>query len=270
MVSDRTAKFVLTVDRFALNVAQHWLAYVSLLLGIFVLLPFAAPALMALGATGLADAIYFLYGFLCHQLPQRSFFLFGHAGAKLSYSLEEIGRTFGSRDLLILRSFIGNNVLGWKVAWSDRMVAMFGSLWLGGLAFGVVRRYAEQSRATLLGPVAWMLLAIVPMGLDGFSHMINDAVAGFGGTGFRDTNAWLQILTVGIFPTSFSAGDAVGSFNNFARLLTGVLFGFSTVAFLYPLVDSAMQDAIRVTGMRLASPRADILGFRGSVDVTHG
>ncbi len=262
VVSDRTARFILAVDRFALDVARHWLLYVNAVLGVFVLLPFAAPALMAIGATGPADAIYLFYSFMCHQLPQRSFFLFGHAGAKASYSLEEIGRAFPYDSVLVLRSFVGNEVLGWKVAWSDRMVSMFGSLWLGGLLFALFRGHDSAARRrSRVSPTTWFLLAIVPMALDGFSHMVNDAVSGMNGAGFRDTNAWLQFLTANLLPASFYAGDALGSFNNLARLVTGALFGLVTVAFLYPFVDSAMREAAQVTRERLASPRAIALGF---------
>ena len=253
VVSDRTAKFVLGIDRWALDLAQHWLAYVNLFIGILVIAPFLAPALMAIGATGPADAIYFFYSFLCHQLPQRSLFLFGH---KMSYSLAEISRAYVYDNFFDLRQFIGNEAIGWKVAWSDRMVALYGSFWIGGLLYAVLRH-----RLPRLSPIAWLLIAVVPMGVDGFSHMINDAVAGLSGTGFRDTNAWLQLLTGNIFPAKFYAGDALGSFNNLARLVTGTLTGLTTVWFIYPFVDFAMKDVDRVTRIRLSSPRAAELGF---------
>ena len=253
VVSDRMAKFVLAIDRFALDLAHHWLAYVNLFLGIFVITPFLAPAFMAVGLTGPAEAIYLFYSFVCHQLPQRSFFLFGH---KVSYGLAEIGSAYAYDNFFNLRQFIGNEAMGWKVAWSDRMVGMYGSFWIGGILYAVFRR-----RLPRLSPVAWLLLAVVPMGVDGISHMINDAVAGISGTGFRDTNAWLQALTGNIFPAQFYAGDAVGSFNNLARLVTGTLTGLATVWFVYPFVEFAMQDVERITQMRLASPRAAELGF---------
>ena len=267
VVSDRTpksaggkaAKLALTVDRFALELARHWLLYVNVLLGIFVLAPFAAPALMAIGATAPADAIYLFYGFVCHQLPQRSLFLFGH---KASYSLAEISRAWQYDDFSTLRAFIGNEAMGWKVAWSDRMISMYGSLWIGGLLFALLRyRNPMRSRGVLLSPPVWLFVGILPMGLDGFSHMINDIVAGFSGTGFRDTNAWLQFLTGNIFPAKFYAGDALGSFNNLARLVTGALFGLTTVLFLYPFVETAMRDMEHQARIRLASPRAAALGF---------
>lgn len=253
VVSDRKAKFVLTLDRFVLGLAQHWLGYVSLLLGILVLTPFLAPALMAIGATDPANAIYGFYSLLCHQLPQRSFFLFGH---KVSYSLAEIARAYPYGNIADLRQFIGNEAMGWKVAWSDRMVALYGSVWMGGLLYGLLR-----GRLPRLSLKAWLLLAILPISVDGISHMINDAITGFNGTGFRDTNAWLQFLTGNLLPAEFYAGDALGSFNNLARLITGILTGLTSVWLLYPFVELAMKEAERVAALRLTSPRAAELGF---------
>lgn len=253
VVSDRTAKLVLTIDRFAVNLARHWLWYVNLIFGVFVLAPFAAPLLMKLGITSIADAIYFFYSFLCHQLPQRSYFLFG---PKLSYSLAEIGSVWPYDGVLTLRQFFGNSAMGWKVAWSDRMVSMYGSIWLGGLFYALLRK-----RLPRLSPIVWLFLAIVPMGLDGFSHMLNDVLAGISGTGFRDANTWLQFLTGNIFSPDFYAGDALGSFNSLARLVTGGLFGLTTIWLIYPFVDTAMQDVGRQTRKQLSSPRAIALGF---------
>jgi len=57
--------------------SHHWLAWLNLLVGIWVSLPWLAPILMHLGAAGPADLIYLFYSPQCHQLPQRSYFLFG-------------------------------------------------------------------------------------------------------------------------------------------------------------------------------------------------
>ena len=247
-ISDRQARFILTIDRVAFDIAQHWLAYVNFVFGVFVLAPFAAPAFMAVGWTAPAEAIYWFYSSLCHQLPERSFFLFGH---KASYSLAEISRAYSYSDILTLRQFIGNEAMGWKMAWSDRMVALYGSFWVGGLLFALFWR-----RLPRLSWVTWLLLGILPMGVDGFSHVINDAVAGISGTGFRDTNVWLRVITGNMFPAQFYAGDALGSFNNLARLITGTLTGLTTVWFLYPFADRAMTDVVHISQERLGSPRA--------------
>lgn len=61
------------------------------------------------------------------------------------------------------------------------------------------------------------------------------------GRGFRATNAWLAMLTGDRLPPSFYAGDALGSFNSWMRLLTGVFFGLGLVWFLYPRLGTIIE-----------------------------
>ncbi len=63
------------------------------------------------------------------------------------------------------------------------------------------------------------------------------------GQGFRDTNLWLVNLTHNAFLPNFYAGDALGSFNSWMRLITGILFGLGIVWFGFPYVNSVFQDA---------------------------
>ncbi|HEX5504295.1 MAG TPA: DUF2085 domain-containing protein [Thermomicrobiales bacterium] len=77
-LSPRMRAFVQSVDRAVLAVARHWLLAVNLISGVFAVLPVLAPWLLARGVAFPANAIYFLYHFTCHQLPSRSFFIFGH------------------------------------------------------------------------------------------------------------------------------------------------------------------------------------------------
>jgi uncharacterized membrane protein len=212
--------------------AHHWLFFVTALIAIWVTLPWLAPLLMHSGWTSAGKAIYFLYSFQCHQLPERSFFLFGR---ETMYSLTEIQAVWQqTTNPLVLRQFIGNPEMGWKVAWSDRMVSMYTSILFGALLYGLVHK---RMKPILLGTFALLLL---PMILDGGTHMISD-LAGIG-QGFRDTNIWLQILTNNAFPTNFYQGDALGSFNSWMRLLTGVLFGIALVAFAFPHLSNTFAD----------------------------
>jgi len=134
-----------------------------------------------------------------------------------------------------LRQFIGNPEMGWKVAWSDRMVSMFTSLWLFGLLWWPLRRR--------LRPLPWwgLVLFLLPMALDGSSHFVSD-LSGIG-QGFRDSNAWLVALTRGALPPDFYAGDAWGSFNSLMRLLTGILFGLGVAWFGLPYLDQAFAPS---------------------------
>ena len=216
------------LQRLEQRFLRHWPVILAVVLGIWVLLPFFAPAAMKAGFIDIAKAIYLFYGIQCHQLPQRSFFLFG---PQLTYSLEQINTARGSENLnpMLLRQFTGNEQLGYKVAWSDRMVSLYTSF-----AAGVAIYAALRGRIKPL-PILILVALLIPLGMDGISHTISDF---WGiGNGFRDTNAWLRALTGDIFPASFYAGDAWGSFNAWMRLISGVLAGVGLAWFLLPRFD---------------------------------
>ncbi len=59
------------------------------------------------------------------------------------------------------------------------------------------------------------------------------------GNGFRDTNAWLAVLTNNTFPATFYAGDALGSFNSLMRFLTGLLAGLGLVWLAFPFINQS-------------------------------
>ena len=211
---------------------RHWLFTLNTAWGIFVILPWFAPVFMVLGFTWPGRALYFIYSFFCHQLPERSWFLFG---PQFSYTQAQIAAAWGVpletlSNELIRRQFIGAAELGWKVAWSDRMVAMYTSIFLFGLLYALLRQ-----RGVAIKGITWWLfiIFIVPMGLDGTTHLINDALR----LDFRQTNQWAVMLTGGLLPANFSAGDMFGSLNSLLRLVSGVLFGFGVVAFVWPLLD---------------------------------
>ncbi|GAB4456615.1 MAG: DUF2085 domain-containing protein [Anaerolineales bacterium] len=205
---------------------SHWFALFLIGYGLWVFTPFLAPVFMRLGWESAARVVYFIYSFFCHQLPERSFFFFG---AKPMYSLTEIQAAWqNTNNPLILRQFIGNEAMGWKVAWSDRMISFYTSIWLFAALWYPLRRRIR--------PLTWwgFVLLLLPLALDGGTHMISD-LAGIG-QGFRDTNEWLRILTRDAFPATFYAGDALGSFNSLMRLITGPLAGVGLVWLLFPIV----------------------------------
>ncbi len=223
------------LDRWTYRFSRHWILLFGILFGVYVGLPYLAPVFMKLGWEAPGRVIYLIYSALCHQLPERSYFLFG---SKLTYSLSEIQSVWqNTLNPMVLRQFIGNPEMGWKVAWSDRMVVMFTSLWLFGMLWRPLRRW--------LKPLPWwgLVLFLLPMAVDGGSHLISD-FSGIG-QGFRDSNAWLAILTNHTFPAGFYAGDAWGSFNSLMRFLTGNLFGLGIVWFGFPQLDAAFSRQAR-------------------------
>jgi uncharacterized membrane protein len=223
--------FAVGLNRLVLGLARHWLLALNLLLALFVTLPWLAPVFMHTGQTGLGRAIYLLYSTQCHQLPQRSYFLFG---PQLSYSLSEIQAAWvKTNNPLVLRQFLGNSEMGWKVAWSDRMVSMYMSVVLGGLLYALLRKH--------LRPPPWWIfvLLLMPLVIDGGTHMLSDL--GGLGSGFRDTNAWLAWLSGNRFPANFYGGDGLGSFNSWMRLLSGLVFGLGIVWLGYPHLEQIAQ-----------------------------
>jgi len=227
------------VDRFVQGLLRHWLLFVGLVLGIWTTLPWLAPVLMHLGWYRPARLIYFVYGLFCHQLPERSWFLFG---PHFTPSLAEIQAASGAgADFFALRHFLGTPDLGWKLAWSDRMVSFYGGLFLFALLYGLLRGRLRGLRRHGRG-LGWQvgLLLLLPMALDGGTHMVSDLWGV--GTGFRDTNTWLSMLTGNLLPAAFYTGDAWGSFNSVARLVTGLLAAFSLIFWLFPLLDGVLQS----------------------------
>jgi len=241
VVTGRTRPAVIWMQRQILGLSRRWLAWANLAWGVIVGLPWLAPLLMKIGATGPARLIYFIYSFLCHQLADRSFFLFG---PKWMYSYTELlSDAPGIVTWLGLRAFVGTLELGYKVAWSDRMVSMYGSILLGGLIFALLRHRLRSP--------GWrtFVLLIVPMAVDGITHFISD-LAGME-QGFRYHNGWLAALTGNLFSQSFYVGNALGSFNSWMRLITGLLFGLAVVWMVYPMFETCLQNARRTLEPRL-------------------
>jgi uncharacterized membrane protein len=207
-------------------IGNHWFETFLILYGIWVFVPFFAPLFMHIGWTSMGKIIYFVYSFFCHQLPERSFFFFGE---KSMYSLAEIQAAWqNTTNPMILRQFTGSETMGWKIAWSDRMISFYTSVWLFAVIWFPFRRRVK--------PLPWwgLALLLLPIILDGGTHALSD-LAGIG-QGFRDTNAWLAIWTNYALHASFYAGDALGSFNSLMRFITGLLAGFGIGWLIFPYI----------------------------------
>lgn len=223
-------------------IGSHWVETFLLVYGAWVFIPFLAPVFMRLGWDGAGRAVYFVYSFFCHQLPERSFFFFG---AKPMYPLTEIQDVWQNTiNPLVLRQFIGNETMGWKVAWSDRMISFYTSVWVFAVMWYPLRRKIK--------PLVWwgFVLLLLPIAIDGGSHLISD-FAGIG-NGFRDTNAWLAALTNYALPATFYAGDALGSFNSLMRLVSGLLAGLAIAWLAFPYIFQTQNYNQQLDNIRYA------------------
>lgn len=204
-------------DRFSHWISRHYLAVFNIFVLIYVGLPFLAPVLMKVGASGPAGLIYRGYNAVCHELAFRSWFLFGDqaayprraAGVEDLISYEDaIG--LDATDLWAARSYVGDDRIGFKVALCQRDVAIYSGILLFGILFALTARK--------IGPLHWLfwlLVGILPVGIDGVSQLLSQP-------------------PLNLFPYRESTPVL--------RSITGGLFGFMTAWFGYPLVEASMKE----------------------------
>ena len=213
-------------DALSLWLSRHYLAVFNFFLLLYVGIPFLAPLSLRLGWNRLANAIYTVYSPLCHQLAFRSWFFFGlqpyypreaaHLDDVVSY--EAITGTSGL-DLRRARALTGGESLGYgvaplgfKVALCQRDVAIYGSMLLFGLVFGLTGR-----RWRRLPWYLWVLFGLVPIALDGVSQL------------------------PGLIPF-LSQWSLVRESTPLLRTITGFLFGWMTMWYLYPIIEENMRE----------------------------
>lgn len=214
-LSSRRGKLITAVDRSVFWLSKRWLAVLNTLAFVYVGLPFLAPTLMHWGVERAGRFIYTIYSPLCHQLPQRSLFLFG---PQLSYRLPELMESAGESVVgPWANEFLGNPALGYKVALCQRDVAIYGAIFLVGVAYGLLRRRWE------IKPLPWwayILVGLVPMGLDGGYQLLSYALP-------------LVFPGIGLQPYETTP---------LMRVVTGTLFGWATVWLVYPYLQESMED----------------------------
>ncbi len=214
-MSEGQRRIVILADRFVFWLSRHWLAVFNALAFLYVGLPILAPVLVHLGAGEPAMLIHLIYRPLCNQLPQRSWFLFGPQFAYTPAEFMERAGIDVVHNLLWAGTFIGNEVLGYKMALCQRCIAIHGSIVLFGLLYTLGRR-----RVRSLPWWAYIGFGIVPMLLDGGYQFISYALPMFWPDG--------PVIPHETTPAM--------------RLITGVLFGLATVWLAYPLVQETMDE----------------------------
>ncbi|MHB0922821.1 MAG: DUF2085 domain-containing protein [Bellilinea sp.] len=213
-------------DRFSLWLSQNYMGLISLVLIFYVGLPFLAPVLAKTGAVGSARVIYTMYSPLCHQLPYRSWFLYGTqpyyprelAGIQGVATYEEIIGA-DATDVGNNRKFIGVEELGYgaeavgyKVALCQRDIAIYGSMALFSLLFWLTGRKIKP-----LPWFLWLLFGLVPIGIDGVSQLPSL---------ISQLPDWMIIRES----------------TPILRTITGALFGITTSWYLFPMIEESMRE----------------------------
>jgi uncharacterized membrane protein len=216
-------------DRFSYWFTQHYMLLINLFLFIYVGLPFLAPVLMKAGLRTPAKVIYTIYSPMCHQLAFRSWFLFGEQPAYPRalanvQGLLNYQQTIGDDlDITAAHSFLGNEIIGYKVAICQRDVAIYGSILLFGLFFSVARKWVKS-----LPWYLWLAVGIVPIAIDGSSQ--------------------LPSLMTGINLSWLPMRESTP----LLRTITGVLFGVTTAWYGYPYIEESVRDTRRILAHKIA------------------
>lgn len=238
--SENTRQRAIRLNKIALWTTTHWLRIALIIIGVYASLPWVAPTLMKLGATGPANLIYTLYSPFCHQFAFRSFFLFGE---QATYPREISGadqkpfesyitdmpafspdrvvppfpgvigdpRDFTPAFQIASREFIGNEQMGYKTTLCMRDVAIYSAIFFGGLIFARIRKRLRPIPIWL-----YVLLGIAPIAIDGLSQLL----------GNPPFNLWETRETLPVF-----------------RVVTGALFGLANVWLGFPYLEMSMRDS---------------------------
>ncbi len=209
---------VRSLNRGVFWLTKHWLAIFNLLMGLYIGGAILAPVLMQLEQTGVANFLYSFYRLFCHQYPQRSWFLFGE---KVAYSLE----TVLLRPAMEPSSFfLGNASVGYKIALCQRDVAIYGSLFLGGVVYALLEKRWDVPPLPIW---AYLVFGVLPMGIDGGYQLLT------------------KVLSM-IWPTAVTAHETTP----FLRTLTGLLFGLGSVGVAYPRMAGYFEETRQLLAER--------------------
>lgn len=224
--SNRT---ITKADKTSYWLTNHYMFLINTILIIFLGLPFLAPVLQKIGANGPAKFIHTIYSPLCHQLAYRSWFLFGEqaayprelAGLEGQLSYEE-ATGLDSHDVLAAKKFTGNNVVGYKVAYCERDVAIYGGILLFGLFFSITGKKIKS-----IPWYVWIIIGLGPIGLDGVSQLPSLVANQFDWLPIRESTPIL-------------------------RTFTGLLFGLTTGWYGFPMIEETMLDSRKALKKKFA------------------
>ena len=235
-VTGRKRDVVIALDKGVLWFTRRWIGVIAVLAGLYGGIPFLAPVAMHLGWTNVGNTIYTVYRPVCHQFAFRSWFLFGEQTVYPRERAGVPGETFeqaAAKDpffagidvtqldgnlIIAAKNFVGNPEMGWKVAFCERDVAIYLSIALFGVVFMILGGLGIE--VPKLPFWAYLLIAIAPIGMDGFSQLFaNPPFNGFG---------------IPFYPVRESTP--------FLRALTGSLFGIGNAWLAFPYIEESMAE----------------------------
>lgn len=206
-------------QRLTAFLSTRWLITLTAASGTNIGLALSAPLLMMWGWERLGKTIYKLYSLFCHQLPHSSWFVFGQRYFYNSKHLFELAGIESGNSLSKSASqdFYGNPIVGWKIAWCQRDLAISIGFFSASLLYCILRNRRFRIRPAPL--ILYLLFGLAPIALDGLSQTLSQIVSS------------LPVLI------SHESSPML-------RTVTGFLFGSMNVWLAYPHLE-AWMSAIR-------------------------
>ena len=158
------------------------------------------------------NGAYAAFSYACHQKLSRSYCLFRNdVGAYwISDCTKQTGKfTEGSEDRKTIKTII-DDVTGYKLAVCVRDIGIYGGLLIGGLLYPLGRDLRDRR----VMPTIWLILALVPMGLDGTIQLVSE---------------------FGILPLVYES-------SNLTRLVTGGIAGIVAAFYAIPILMTMFDE----------------------------
>ncbi len=123
-------------------------------------------------------------------------------------------------------------MFGYQVAFCWRNTAIYAGMLMFGILYGLARDRDIAMLRWLKRPIrVWtLLLMLLPMALDGFTHIF----------GLRDM---VENVNMDMWYGSLFSGSQVFSANWWLRILTGMMAALGIVWFLFPRINKGAQDS---------------------------
>jgi uncharacterized membrane protein len=196
-------KMANSLNRFSDLFQRHWLAVIVGFLIVYSTLPVFAALFKSIGAESAAQVIYQPYKAMCHTYGFRSFYLFGE---QLVYDRDEFEQKTGidtstPNGLFAARDYQGDARVGYKIGLCQRDMSIYPAIAINGMIYSFARRRVKQ-----LSWLAFILIGVLPIGLDGFSQLFSQPpfnfIPPFSWLPYRESVWWMRVLTGALFGTS--------------------------------------------------------------------
>ncbi|MBN1618670.1 DUF2085 domain-containing protein [Candidatus Dojkabacteria bacterium] len=201
------------MKKFTIWLIKNLHFIIALFLLAYTIVPFLSPVFFKLGYNKAGQSIQNVYQYLCHQRPERSLFLFGR---KMTYSSDEL-EDAGYKTAVLGHSFIGNEEMGYKVAFCVRDTFIYSTMSIVGLIICFIPNKIKAKW--------WMvLLMALPMMIDGTTQFISEFL-------FLAQDKLNLVLEKPFYLS-----------NNLNRAITGALFGLAVALIIFPELKEVTKD----------------------------